>query len=160
MNRIGEAFAWWVALLLIYLALLSSVTVVEVVVGAGVAVLCSVLAVLGRQAEWTIFGLRPGWVRWFPAVLADIVTDTITLTALVANAIRGLPPEERRVHRLELPPEPRQPVARTRRAALTVLLSLTPGTYVIDTRPRQGGADVLIVHRLGSRPRLAEEARR
>lgn len=156
-----EALAWWVALFLIYLSLLASVTAVEIIIGAAIAVLGGVLAVLARQAEWAIFRFRLRWIGWLPALLAALFADTATLVVLVARTIRGLPAKEtRRVHRLRLPPESRLHVARTRRAIVTVLLSLSPGTYVIDTRPRDDGADEFILHRVGRRQRLAREIAR
>lgn len=155
-----EASAWWVALFLIYLSLLSSITIVEIGVGAAVAALGGVLAVLARQAEWAIFRFRLRWIGWLPALLAALVADTATLVALLAAAIRGLPAEGTRFDRLTLPPESRLHVARTRRAIVTILLSLTPGTYVVDTRPGDDGADELILHRVGRRQRLAKEIAR
>ncbi|HLQ84766.1 MAG TPA: hypothetical protein VK110_01340 [Salinisphaeraceae bacterium] len=155
-----ELLAWWLLLFLLYLALLSSFSLVEIGAGAAAAASVSMVAVLARRAEKMVFKIRLRWWRWLPALLVDIALDMPALGLLLGRSAGGATAEQGQVYHINLPPEPDPHVARTRRALAAILLSAAPGSYVFDSRGGECGADVLTIHCVGGHGRLAEALER
>jgi hypothetical protein len=125
--------AWGGLLLLLYVILISSVTGLEVAVGAGFALLGAVAAEALRRAEHP----RAHGSRRLAAATAafplTLLAETGQLAVAVAQAIRGrATPGRRLVVRLE-------PQVDT--ALASALLSASPGACVLDVAgvPRLGG---------------------
>lgn len=137
MKRALEPVAWWVGIFAGYLGLIYTVSVSELVAAAVTATAASLAAVGARRVLFTRRGRRGSPILVSPLVpAAQVVHDVVRL----AGRLRGGFAERR------IPPD-RRTAGRT--GALTLLLSVTPGTYVAQVAP---GRDRLVVHRIGPRP--------
>ncbi|GAA4062124.1 hypothetical protein [Actinomadura miaoliensis] len=133
----AQAAAWWVPLLAIYAALVSTLSPTEVLVGAAVA---AASAVAGVAARRTLLNTRPArgggdQVRRLAVRLPG---------RIAADTARVLAP---RLHgQWDQMSVGRQAA---RRGAVTLLVSASPGGYVAAVDPDRG---VLTVHRLTRAP--------
>ncbi|MGW2310122.1 hypothetical protein [Actinomadura luteofluorescens] len=146
-RRAAEPLAWWTALLALYLALVSAISLTEIAVGALTAAAGAAAAVAARHAlltTGTTTGTArrpeggPSWpaapVRLLPPLArlpGQIVADTARVTARGASGgywtAQGCPPGP------------------AGRGAATLLMSASPGAYVGGVDPARG---LLRVHRL------------
>ncbi|QMU69333.1 Na+/H+ antiporter subunit E [Streptacidiphilus sp. P02-A3a] len=138
-----ELTAWWGLLFVLYLVLISTVSPLEVAVGAGASALAAVGAWAVHRAARPTLG--PGG-HWRAAVWAwpgALLTETVRTARLTARALRGHRTAGRMV-RVRLRPG-------VGVAWSTALLSGTPGSCVVDVHD-DGPAPVLTVHSLFPRP--------
>lgn len=134
----GEVASWWLALVSLYLVLITPVTVLEFAVGAAGAVLAACAARAARIAAAAGTG---GGRGLFPAVLlwpGAVLTDTARLAAATVRALRGRPAPGR-LCELRLRPG-------VGAAWAGAALSATPGAYVVESRSDPERGDVLTVH--------------
>ncbi|GLY90410.1 Na+/H+ antiporter subunit E [Actinoallomurus iriomotensis] len=140
-----EAAIWAVVLFAVYLAIISTISPTEIVVGAATGVACGVAAVLTRRTLLATdndetYWPRAGWLRW----LLRLPDQTVSGFARLLWRPRGAFTEI---------PLPRDEQPATRRGYTALVLSVAPNTYVADVDPDR---DVLIVHRVGDRPSALE----
>lgn len=136
-----------VALLAVYLLVLTSVAPGDIVVGAVVA--AAVVAVAGRSAE------RPaaGWLRWTTATVATLVSTGIDIVVGTVRTVRFVLGGPASPGFVEIPRDDRSPEA----VALWGLLTgEAPDEYPVDV---DAGRDVLIVHVLDASDPEAIRAR-
>lgn len=157
MRRVVEAGIWFVLLTGVYLVLISTVTALEVAVGAAVAAVSAGLAVLARSAERLRDRPSLRWLGWLPAVPAAVLADTgrlaVLLAVLLARQLTGWGAgragrrepggfAEVRLAAVDQRYRPAQ------RALASLAVSLAPGSFVVAADRERG---VLRVHRI-SRP--------
>jgi multisubunit Na+/H+ antiporter MnhE subunit len=140
-----EATVWAVVLFAAYLAIISTISVTEIVVGAVTGVASGVAAVLTRRTllsgdDEGAYRPHARWFRWLLRVPDQTVAGFARLLARPSGEFTEL----------RLPADER-PAARRGYAALA--LSLTPSTYVADLDPER---HTLLVHRIGDRPSALE----
>ncbi len=143
-----QVFAWWVVLGGLYVVFISTPTDLELIVAASVAVLLTTVAVVVRRLEDRHGGWRLRWARWLLPLPVALVADTASLAWLVVRKARS--PRVGTFRRIEVPGDPTP----ARLALSIVLLSVTPGTYVVD-ESRDGTA--LLVHSLREKPSRLEK---
>jgi multisubunit Na+/H+ antiporter MnhE subunit len=141
-----EPAVWWAVLLAFYLAIISGVSLVELLVGAATATAGAAAAVVTRRALLAAdnpekYRPRLSWLRWLVVLPVQILADSVRL----------LRPRGRFVE-LRLPADDR-PAALRGFAALAV--STSPGTYVVEVVPDR---NVLVLHRITERPSALERA--
>lgn len=138
--------AWAAGSMALWMLLTSTVDRPELIVGAGVSVVATVVvdAVQDREA----FGFRPRlrWVRFAAGIPWRIVADTVSLTGVLIRHATG----RRRVRgAFVAAPFPHgaegDPEAAARRALATVGISVTPNTYVVGFDARR---DEMLAHQL------------
>ena len=139
-----EVAVWWIMLLVAYLAIISTISLTEIVVGAGTAAAGAAAAVLTRRQLLAAdnderYRPRGGWARW-PLRLPDQVAT---------GFVRLLRPRGEFAE-IRLPEDER---AAARRGYAALALSVAPDTYVADVDPER---NVLVVHRIGERPSAME----
>ncbi|MCO5974349.1 Na+/H+ antiporter subunit E [Actinoallomurus soli] len=122
---------WWAALYVVYLGIISTVSVTELVVGAAAAAFCATAAVATRRALLTDLAIGRPRLRVLLLLPPQIVRDSVVLL---------LPARHGRFAEI--------PMRSDRDGVLTLLLSLSPGTYVTRVRPDR---DTLQVHRAEDR---------
>lgn len=138
-----EATVWSLLLWGVWLLSLSAVGVPELVVGGGCALVSGVCAAAARRAirqRW-----RPGWAALAPlAVLpAAIVVDTVAvlLSPLRASTRRG------ELQTVDVGGAGHTPRQSARRAIVTMIVSATPATVVLDADDTEG---TVVVHAMRS----------
>ena len=149
MSRVVEVAVWWAALAALQLVCISSVTRSELVLAVPFALVGALAAVAMRRAGRLAYRPRPGWLGWLVGVPLSAVTDVPRLAVLARQEASGRQGEHTRFDRVELPDEDSPEVRAARRGLATLVLSLTPATFVADVDVRDGETDVLLVHRVG-----------
>ncbi|GAA0369806.1 hypothetical protein [Actinoallomurus spadix] len=127
---------WWAALYGIYLGIISTISVTELVVGAAAAVFGAAAAVATRRALLTDLAIARPRPRVLLLLPPQIVRDCLLL---LRPARRG------RFAEVAMPSR--------RDGVLTLLLSLSPGAYVVRVSPDR---DTVQVHRAEDRSSLLE----
>ncbi len=147
----AELVAWVVVLTAVWVATLTTVGLLEVVVAAAISVPIGVLALAARRVLDAPVGLPRGGWRWAVRLPGAVVTDTVRLVGAVAHTLRSGDPLGQ-VRRLPLADPPDQG-ADVRGTLGAVTISTTPGAYVADVR-----RDALVVHALSPTPSALERA--
>lgn len=133
-----EAVVWWVVLLAAYLAIISKISITELVVGTITAAVGAGAAVITRRALTSAgsregYRPRPAWLRWLRPLPAQIAGDSIRLLRPRGGfGELRLPAEEERMAAL--------------RGFAELAVSVSPGTYVVEVAPRE---NTFVVHRVG-----------
>jgi multisubunit Na+/H+ antiporter MnhE subunit len=143
----GELIGWWVLLFLLYLVFISTLSPLELIVGAAASAVAGVGAWAIHRAVRPDVGPAGHWtaaVRVWPGTL---LMETVRLARLTLAGLRGRPTQGRFA------------TVRLRAGVGTAwacsLLSGTPGSCVMAVDAHPGAAPVLIVHSLfDSRSRL------
>jgi multisubunit Na+/H+ antiporter MnhE subunit len=146
-----EAGLWTLVLTLFWCATATSLTAVEVGLAVAGGAMCGVSAVLAREAyrgRWRVRARWAGWLRLLPGAL---LTDSVR----VARAAVGRGDGELRT--VPLPGGAAAAEQDGRRALAGLLISITPGGYLVDAPPDRTG---LVLHVLGPPTGLERAVRR
>jgi multisubunit Na+/H+ antiporter MnhE subunit len=140
----GELLVWCGVTTGFWFVSLSAYSGQDLVVALGCGVACAVVAVLARRAARLDARPPAAMLRWLLALPWSIVLDTGRVLALPwRRRARATAGEFRRVR---IGPSGSSPSAVGRRAMAAVLMSSTPGAYVVDIDPDEGTA---LVHAVG-----------
>jgi multisubunit Na+/H+ antiporter MnhE subunit len=137
--------AWWAALVGVWLLLVDTFRLDELIVGAGAAAIGATVASAVLRRGYIEFWPRARWWLEAPYVLADAIRDCAVLGgALWRRAVRG---ERVQGGMSRVPFEHGGQNGRdgARRALVNFGISLTPNSYVVDIDPE---GNSLLVHRL------------
>ena len=129
---------WWVALALVWVASLSTVTWQELVVAGAVATLCVGVTAIAKHMVSGRRVPRPAWLRGLRLLPWTVLTETVLLWRMALRRLRHRPAEDV-TRELRLDGE-RAPA---RQASAVMLLAATPGTVVVDVDRR---ANVVRLH--------------
>jgi multisubunit Na+/H+ antiporter MnhE subunit len=156
-RRATEVVAWTVALTALWAATLTTVDPVELVVAAVCGLACGVLASTTRTSLRVSLRPRARWLGWLLRLPIAVLADLGRLTVAVGRSVRhGTPLGV--VRTLALPAEA-PGVARTRRAVGSLVISATPGSYVLDVVDEPtSSASTLSVHALTEDPSALERS--
>jgi hypothetical protein len=147
----AEAATWWVVLVVIYLATLTTVTLPEVVAALSVGFVCAIVAVAARWAMGASWRPPKRLIQVALLVPVAVVNDSVRVLALLARP-RILRRTVGGLNRIRLPQE-RAALSAGRQALGGLLVSTAPSSVLVDDDPR---APNLVVHRLlDGRPDLA-----
>jgi hypothetical protein len=144
-GRLGFWLRWWVALFVLYVALVFKTEPAELVAGAVCAAVAATGAELVRSRGDVHFAPGWRWLRALPALARDVATQTLRMVPLVWRAARG-----ERIHgrmRCVAYPDATREGTRgaTRRAVEKFLGSVAPNSYVVGF---DEGHEVVVVHQL------------
>jgi hypothetical protein len=132
-----EAGCWAAVLFGLYLAIISTISITELVVGAVTAVAGAGAAVLTRRSLLAAdnderYRPRAGWLRWLVPLPAQILTGSVRLLRPRGNFGEVRLPEDQRAAAL--------------RGFSVLVLSVAPDAYVVDVDPER---NELLLHRAG-----------
>ncbi len=145
---------WWAVLVGVWLLTLSTVSPPELAVAGAAALPCAVAATVGRHVVDGRWRVRLRWLRWLVLLPVAVVADTCRVLVL---PLRGPAGGQGRGQLRTIPLPDTPPGDATRRALATIVVSITPGTFVVDADP---DADQLVAHSLvGGPPRMDEVVR-
>ena len=137
MRRAVEVLLWWVALTGLELMLVSAVDRWELLVALGLGLLGALVAVAARVAQPTSWRFRPTWLGWLLRLPLAIVGDTARVLLAAARASAG---EWRTFPVAEAAGD--DATARGARALGALVMSMSPGSVVVDIDPAEGIARV------------------
>lgn len=146
-KTITRSAVWWVSLFMLYLLLVGKVMASELTAGAIVsALLTGAINAVSSKRDHD-FSVRRSWIRSVRFVPARMLTDCVT----VLVAIWRRPMLQRGTGRFQVRPfahGEERPLVRTRRAWITLALSITPNTFMVQAHPNR---DQILVHELSPR---------
>jgi len=144
-HGVATWLAWWAALLAIWVVLVDTVRVDELIAGAVAAAVAASIALAVHRLGYIQFAPRAAWLRETPAIAWNVLVDCGLLGAALWRRVV----HRRRIHgvMLRMPFHYGDDNGRdgARRALVNYAVSLTPNTYVVDIDP---DSDSILVHRL------------
>jgi multisubunit Na+/H+ antiporter MnhE subunit len=147
-KRVGFWVAWYVPLVVLWLAFVDTFARQEVIAGLVAAAVAATAAELVRSQELVRFRLDPRWLRGLPGLPWQVLRDTWLLTVALWRHCTGHP--VRGVFRVvPFPSEADDNRSAARRALVTVLVSVAPNTVVVGV---EGDEGELLVHQLVPQP--------
>lgn len=147
-KRVGFWVAWYVPLVVLWLAFVDTFARQEVIAGLVAAAVAATAAELVRSQELVRFRLDPRWLRGLPGLPWQVLRDTWLLTVALWRHCTGHP--VRGVFRVvPFPSEADDNRSTARRALVTVLASVAPNTVVVGV---EGDEGELLVHQLVPQP--------
>lgn len=144
MGLVWELLVWWGVTTGVWIVSLSAYSSQDLVAALACGVPCAVMAVLARRT--LRLAARPpaeAW-RWLAALPWSIAVDTVRVLALPWR--RGARSSAGQFRNMPLGPSGTSAGAVGRRAAAALIMSATPGAFVVDVDPDTGTA---LVHALG-----------
>ncbi|MGH3683685.1 MAG: hypothetical protein ACRDQY_13110 [Pseudonocardiaceae bacterium] len=140
-----EAAVWWVLLFGGYVVLVSPLSGGEFVLGALLSVIAGDAAVVARRMSGSLFAMPRGATGALLRIPAVVLADTWLLARLLWPAVRGRGASAGALRRLPLLDQPDEVRAESWQAAAGVIVSLSPGSVVVDS---SGRPPTLLVHAL------------
>jgi multisubunit Na+/H+ antiporter MnhE subunit len=147
-RRAGFWIAWYVALVVLWLAFVDTLAWEEVAAGLVAAAVAATAAEIVRSQDLVRFRLEPRWLRGLSGLPWQVVRDTWLLTAALWRHTTGRP-----VHGtfrvVPFPSEADDARSAARRALVTAVCSVAPNTVVVGV---EGGEGEMLVHQLVPEP--------
>lgn len=151
----GELLIWWCVSVGVWMVSLSAYSGQDLVVAVACGLACAVMALLTRRAVRADARPPVAMLRWLAVLPGSIVLDAGRVLLLPwrprARSTAGT------FRRLPLHAAGDSPGAVGRRATAAVLLSSTPGAFVVDVDPGSGTA---LVHAVGPESPVEREVTR
>jgi multisubunit Na+/H+ antiporter MnhE subunit len=136
--------AWYVPLVVLWLAFVDTFAAAEVVLGLIAAAVATTAAELVRDQDLVRFRMEPRWLRGLGSLPWQVLRDTWLLAVALWGRLRGRP--VRGVFRVvPFPVERDDARSAARRALVTGVVSLAPNTYVVGI---EGDEGMMLVHQL------------
>jgi multisubunit Na+/H+ antiporter MnhE subunit len=147
-RRVGFWIAWYVPLVVLWLAFVDTFAVAEMALGLIAAAVAATASELVWSQGLVRFRIDPRWLRGLHRLPWQALRESWLLAVALWRHRRGRPVQG--VFRaLPFPTEGDDAYAAGRRALVTGVLSLTPNTYVVGI---EGGEGVVLVHQLVPEP--------
>ncbi|HMC05246.1 MAG TPA: hypothetical protein VKJ83_07220 [Actinomycetota bacterium] len=151
--RLGAYWVgWWLAALVLWLLLTSTVAANEVVTGLGAAAVAATTATVVHAQEQFDTRFRWGWLRFVAVLPVRIATDTWLLTRALAAHLAGAEPRGR-FEEVRLPGTSLAPERRAMETLSTIVVGMSPNWFVVGFDEERG---VALLHELMARPRSPE----
>jgi multisubunit Na+/H+ antiporter MnhE subunit len=135
--------AWYLPLVVLWLAFVDTLATGEVVLGLVAAAVAATAAEVVRDQDLVRFRLKVAWLRGLYRLPGQVLVDSRVLAVTLWRRLTGRP-----VHggfrALPFPAERDDARSAARRALVTGFVSLTPNTYVVGIE--EDG--VMLVHQL------------
>jgi len=126
---------WWVLLFAGYLMLVSPLSGGEFVLGAVLSGLAAGTAMTAHRMSGSPFTLPPGGVGGLLRIPAAVLADTWWLARLVGSQLRRRAVPVGALRRLTLAAAPDELREQQAQAVAGLMLSLSPGSFVVDSSP-------------------------
>jgi multisubunit Na+/H+ antiporter MnhE subunit len=135
--------AWYLPLVVLWLAFVDTLATAEVVLGLLAAAVAATAAEVVRDQDLVRFRLKVSWLRDLYRLPGQVLADSRVLAVALWRRLTGRP-----VHggfrALPFPVDRDDAISAGRRALVTGIVSLTPNTYVVGIE--EDG--VMLVHQL------------
>jgi multisubunit Na+/H+ antiporter MnhE subunit len=136
--------AWYLPLVVLWLAFVDTLATVEVVLGLVAAAVAATAAELVRDQDLVRFRLEWSWLRDLYRLPGQVLGDSWALAVVLWRQLRGRPVTGV-LRTIPFPVERDDARSAARRALVTGAVSLTPNTYVVGIEGDEGFA---LVHQL------------
>ena len=147
-RRVGFWIAWYVPLVILWLAFVDTLDPAEVALGLVAAAVAATAAELVRSQDLVRFRLDPRWLRDVHRLPWQVLRDCWLLAVGLWRHCTGRP--LRGAFRVvPFPSEADDARSAARRAVVTALVSVAPNTVVVGI---EGGGGEMLVHQLVPEP--------
>jgi multisubunit Na+/H+ antiporter MnhE subunit len=147
-RRVGFWIAWYVPLVILWLAFVDTLNPAEVALGLVAAAVAATAAELVRSQDLVRFRLELRWLRGLTQLPWQTARDCWLLTVALWRHLTGHPARGRfRV--VPFPSEADDASSAGRRALVTALVSVAPNTVVVGVEGQEGE---MLVHQLVPEP--------
>jgi multisubunit Na+/H+ antiporter MnhE subunit len=147
-KRVWFWVAWYVPLVLLWLAFVDTFAKEEVIAGLVAAAIAATAADLVRSQDLVRFRMDPHWLRGLSQLPWQVLRDTWLLTVALWRHCTGRP--VRGVFRVvPFPTEADDARSAARRALVTAVCSVAPNTVVVGV---EGAEGEMLVHQLVPEP--------
>jgi hypothetical protein len=136
---------WWLALFGVWLLLVPQRSVAEIVAGAVVAALATLLAEAAQDIGLIHLRPRLHWLRELPRLPISVLRDCGKLAGALERQVFGGRPVVGRFRRVRFESGGDEPHEAARRALETFRVSLPPNSYVVGIDPE---ANLMLIHEL------------
>jgi multisubunit Na+/H+ antiporter MnhE subunit len=147
-RRVGFWIAWYVPLVVLWLAFVDTLAAEEVALGLVTAAVAATAAELVRSQGLVRFHLDPRWLRDVHRLPWQVLRDCWLLAAALWRHCTGRPVGGG-VRVVPFPVEADDARSAARRALATALVSVAPNTVVVGVEGGEGG---MLVHQLVPEP--------
>jgi multisubunit Na+/H+ antiporter MnhE subunit len=144
-DRIRYGVAGWAALFGVWLLLVDSLALPELLVGVVAAAVAAALAEAVREQGYIAFSPRARWLMHAPRVGLQILTDCGILGVALLQQLTGRRTARGVMHQVPIRYGDASGRAGARRAMLNFSVSITPNSYVVDLDEASSTA---LVHQL------------
>ena len=145
---------WFVFLMVLWLLLTGTLDPQETAIGALVAAVAAVSAVVISVLGIIRWKIRPAWLLRLPALAWRIVADNWRVLSLLVRHLAGRAPVRGTFRALPFDPGGDDSLAATRRALITLAISISPNTYVVGI---DNDDKVILCHQLLPSPKESAE---
>ncbi|HET9254722.1 MAG TPA: hypothetical protein VFO16_05920 [Pseudonocardiaceae bacterium] len=150
-----EAAVWWVLLLGGYLVLVSPLSGGEFILGTLLSVVAGCAGVMARRASASSFTVSWRWLAPLVGIPVAVLADTVLLARALPAQWPGREPPAGVLHSVPLARQPDDVREESWQAVAGLMLSVSPGSFVVDS----GGAPPrLLVHAVRERPSAVERS--
>lgn len=143
-RRVAAWVKWWAALMSLWLLLVASISVPELLAGAAAAAIAATLVELAEYQAGVRLTVRAEWLAGTLRLPVDIARDTALVLRTAVLALAGRRPRSS-FHVVPVDAGGDDPADASRRALVTVATSLPPNAIALGIDAEQG---VMLVHRL------------
>lgn len=149
-------FTAWVLFGAIEVLLVGKVDPQETPVGLAVAALAAAASARVLRASRDRYRVRLRWVALVPAIVRNVVRDTLTLFAIVLRRLGGAPLPDDRTLEIPFDPGSDDPESNARRALAVAAVCCGPNTLVLDIRREDRTMRVHYLDARAQRPASAQ----
>lgn len=149
-RRVASWLGWWVGLMSLWLLLVDSVAVPELLAGAAVAALAATLVELGEYQAHVRNSVRAEWIAAARRLPLEVLRDTWLVLRVGAGCLAGRRPPASALHVVPVDGGGDSPEDATRRALLVLGTSVSPNSVVLGVDAESG---LMVLHRLVPPPR-------
>jgi hypothetical protein len=148
LRRVTFWVAWYLPLVVLWLAFVDTVAAPEVALGLVAAAVAATAADLVRTQDLVRFRLEPRWLHGLGQIPWQVLRDTWLLAVALWHHLAGRP-----VHGVfrvvPFPSEADDARSAARRALVTGVVSVAPNTVVVGVEGSEGG---MLIHQLVPEP--------
>jgi multisubunit Na+/H+ antiporter MnhE subunit len=137
--------AWYLPLVVLWLAFVDTLATAEVVLGLVAAAIAATAAEVVRDQDLVRFRLKVSWLRDLHVLPGQVLADSRVLAVALWRRLTGRPVDGA-FRALPFPIDRDEALSAGRRALVTGFVSLTPNAYVVGIEDD----GVLLIHQLGT----------
>lgn len=141
-----EAAVWWVLLFAGYLALVSPLSGGEFILGALLSVVAGCAGVLARRASGSSFAVSWRWLGPMVRLPVTVLADTLLLAQLLWPPLRRRRMRAEALRSLPLMQQADDVREESWQAVAGLMLSLSPGSFVVDSSAQPPSLLAHVVH--------------
>jgi multisubunit Na+/H+ antiporter MnhE subunit len=148
-RRVATWLGWWAVLMSLWLLLVDTIAMAELLAGSGAAAIAATLVELAEHQAAVRNRVRAEWIASARNIPVEVLRDTWLVLRVAVGCLGGRRPASA-FHVVPVRAGGDDPEDATHRAVLTLGTSLSPNSVVLGVDPESG---LMVLHRLVPPPR-------